>query len=338
MKYQLNPPIHIGQEGRWLIPAAGTATADDRLFIVSDNAQVSEALITAINERLAERRKVTADDFGAMLDDAMPAAGERLKTCDLVMALMQPGGCLVAQMGKSRVLHIDAQGEVNYDSRNQILDFGAKARTEFITRFAAGDCLLLTLADRVDPIAVADVACDTALDEAGRAAAFTRVLASNREQAPASYVITLAAGSGGALRIGDVNWRWVALYLLLAAAIAAVAWASLTGRLTMPDFSSHETAAADTVPAAAAPAPVDTTSPPADAVEVPSEPAPQAKTDEARPAEKKPERRDDPPKASYDEPTPPPPPPAEPTIEPAAPKPTPEPVATPPEPATTDPA
>ena len=126
MKYQLQTPIHIAQDGRWLSPAATMATADD-----------------------------------AILDDAMPAAGKRLKTCDLAMALLQPRGCLVAQMGKSRVLHFDREGDVQYDSRNEILDFGAKARKELITRFKPGDCLVLTLADRVDPLAMATIASDS---------------------------------------------------------------------------------------------------------------------------------------------------------------------------------
>lgn len=324
MKYQLQTPIHIAQDGRWVSPAATMATADDRLFIVSDDAQIGEQLIGALNERIASHRKVTLEDFDAILDDAMPAAGKRLKTCDLAMALLQPSGCLVAQMGKSRVLHFDREGDVQYDSRNEILDFGAKARKELITRFKPGDCLVLTLADRVDPLAMATIASDSDLDDNGRAAAFARRLSANREQAPATYVLTMAGGSSGGGIIKDVNWKWVLLFLVLAAAIAALAWASLTGRLRMPDISLGGSEEADTVPTLVAPpAPADSLTPPADAVSVPDEPAVRddVPTEQSK-ADKK-DTRDDPPKATNEEPAPPTV--EQPTVEPVAPIPDPTP-------------
>lgn len=321
MKYQLQQPIHIAQAGRWSAPSAALATVDDRLFIVSDDANLGEQLIGALNERLASHCKVTPEDFDSLLDDALPAAGKRLKTCDLAMALLQPSGCLVAQMGKSRVLHFDREGDVQYDSRNEILDYGAKARTAMITRFKTGDCLLLTLADRVDPLAMATIAGDSTLDDNGRTEAFARRLAVNREQAPASYVLTMACGSSGGEFIKDVNMKWLLLYVALAAAIAALAWASLTGRLHMPNWATGGTELADTVPAMVGhPTATDSLTPPADAVAVPDE----RTADDQPPAEEavteKKDLRDDPPKDTR-EATPVEPP----TNEPAAPNPDPAP-------------
>ncbi len=274
MKIQLNPPLIIEQDGCNLFPAADAATADDRLFIVTDNAALAQTLIAGINDRLSARRMVRPDDFDTMLDDAMPAAGERQKTDSLALALMQRNGCLVAQMGKSRVMHVNADGEVEYDSRNQIMDtYNSKARIQVLTNLKAGDHLVVSLADRIDAQTLAEIFSNAENDDYQRKDALTALLSKNRQQAPATFLLTMAGGGGMANAIGqrikDVNWKWMLIYVLLLAAIAALAWASLTGQLRMPSFSSS--APADTVPAAVEAPQTDTMAPPADAVSIPEE-------------------------------------------------------------------
>ena len=253
MNYQIRTPYCILPEGNYSIPDLGNASDDDRLFIVTNDISVREALIEALNTQLEKRRKISPEMFNDLLEDALTSLGQRNKQVDLAFLLMHPGGCLVAQMGRSRVMHISALNhEIAYDSRNQIQDYNTKARAEVLKDINDGDVIIITLADRVDGHKLCQVVADHGMgDELD--AQLHRALGVNRDEAPASYIIQMQQVKGGVLsKLSDVNWKWIMLYLLLAALIAGLAWLSLTGGLKMPKFFENEPAieaTVDTIPA-----------------------------------------------------------------------------------------
>ena len=159
---------------------------------------------------------------------------------------MHPSGCLVAQMGRSRVLHVSALNhELDYDSRNQIQDYNTKARAEVLKELNDGDVIIITLADRVDGHKLCQVVTDQGMsDQLGPQ--LHKALSINRDEAPASYIIQFQQVKGGALMsLPDINWKWISLFLLLAALIAGVAMLSLNGGLK----PKKETARKDTAQA-----------------------------------------------------------------------------------------
>lgn len=244
MTYQINTPFCILPEGCYSSPNIGSATEDDRLFIVTNDVAVREALIEALNDKLEKRRKISPAMFNEMLEDALTSLGQRNKQCDLAFLLMHPGGCLVAQMGRSRVLHISGENhEIAYDSRNQIQDYSTKSRAEVIKDISDGDVIIITLSDRVDGHKLTQTVADYAGSEEFEQQ-INKALAVNLDTAPASYVITMQHTKGGVLKpLSDVNWKWVLLYLLLAAAIAGLAMLSLNGGLKLPKLFEDKPAA-----------------------------------------------------------------------------------------------
>lgn len=244
MTYQINTPFCILPEGCYSSPNIGSATEDDRLFIVTNDVAVREALIEALNDKLEKRRKISPAMFNEMLEDALTSLGQRNKQCDLAFLLLHPGGCLVAQMGRSRVLHISGENhEIAYDSRNQIQDYSTKSRAEVIKDISDGDVIIITLSDRVDGHKLTQTVADYAGSEEFEQQ-INKALAVNLDTAPASYVITMQHTKGGVLKpLSDVNWKWVLLYLLLAAAIAGLAMLSLNGGLKLPMLFEDKPAA-----------------------------------------------------------------------------------------------
>ena len=246
MTYQINTPYCILPEGCYASPNIGSATEDDRLFIVTNDITVREALIEALNNSLEKNRKISPAMFNEMLEDALTSLGQRNKQCDLAFLLMHPGGCLVAQMGRSRVLHISGMNhEIAYDSRNQIQDYSTKSRAEVIKDINDGDVIIITLSDRVDGHKLTQTVTDYVGTEDFEQQ-MNKALAVNLDTAPASYVITMQHAKGGMFHhLSDVNWEWILLYLLLAALIAGVAMLSLNGGLKLPKLFDDDKPAAE---------------------------------------------------------------------------------------------
>jgi len=241
VKYQIRTPYCILPEGAYSMPNLGSADSDDRLFIVTNDVTLREALVEALNTQLEKRRKLSPEMFNDLLDDALTALGQRSKQVDLAFLLMHPGGCLVAQMGRSRVMHISALNhEIAYDSRDQVVDYNSKARAQVLRHPGDGDVIVITLADRLDGHKLCQVVADYGRsDELD--SHLHKALAVNRDEAPASYIIQLQQVKGGTLsRPADVNWKWILLYLLLAALIAGVAMLSLNGGLKLPKLSDEK--------------------------------------------------------------------------------------------------
>jgi hypothetical protein len=246
MTYQINTPYCILPEGCYASPNIGSATEDDRLFIVTNDITVREALIEALNNSLEKNRKISPAMFNEMLEDALTSLGQRNKQCDLAFLLMHPGGCLVAQMGRSRVLHISGMNhEIAYDSRNQIQDYSTKSRAEVIKDINDGDVIIITLSDRVDGHKLTQTVTDYVGTEDFEQQ-MNKALAVNLDTAPASYVITMQHAKGGMFHhLSDINWKWILLYLLLAALIAGVAMLSLNGGLKLPKLFDDDKPAAE---------------------------------------------------------------------------------------------
>ncbi|MBR5728061.1 MAG: hypothetical protein IKX39_05365 [Muribaculaceae bacterium] len=291
MTYQINTPFCILPEGCYSSPDIGCATEDDRLFIVTNDVSVREALIEALNNKLEKRRKISSTMFNEILEDALTSLGQRNKQCDLAFLLMHPGGCLVAQMGRSRVLHISgANHEITYDSRNQIQDYSTKSRAEVIKDINDGDVIIITLSDRVDGHKLTQTVADYAGSDEFEPQ-INKALAVNRDSAPASYIITMRNTKGNMLApLADVNWKWVLLYLLLAALIAGVAMLSLNGGLKLPKLFEDKPAAEASVDSVAQ----DTTArdsliPALDVSTVAPEPVEKPKKDTVRVEKPKPE-------------------------------------------------
>lgn len=235
MKYQIRTPYCILPEGAYSMPNLGSADSDDRLFIVTNDVTLREALVEALNTQLEKRRKLSPEMFNDLLDDALTALGQRSKQVDLAFLLMHPGGCLVAQMGRSRVMHISALNhEIAYDSRNQIQDYNTKARAEVLKDINDGDVIVITLADRVDGHKLCQVVADYGMSDQLNAQ-LHKALAVNRDEAPASYIIQFQQVKGGTLSCpADVNWKWILLYVFLAVLIVGLAMLSLNGGLKLP--------------------------------------------------------------------------------------------------------
>lgn len=329
MKIHILQPYCISAPESVCLPAPEQADTDDRLFIVSSDQALAASLVEALNQRLQRRRKITPEEFNDMLDEAMTALGQRARIPDLAFMLIQSAGILMAQMGRSRTLHLDAaEQEVAYDSRDQIMDFNAKARSELITRVKPGDCLLITLTDRVDSRALARVigrGDDTETTQHN----ITKTLAANRDQAPATIMISIAdKGANPFAALPDMNWKWGIALIALLALIAGVALLSLSDfKLPRINTDNKETPTTDTTR-------TDTLAPPAAAVEIPTEPEPVVESEPKPKAE--PEKTETKP-ATKPEPTAPAPEPVT-TPEPApatAQPTTPEPVTSPEHPATT---
>lgn len=245
MNYQINTPWCILPEGCHAVPAAGEADTNDKLFIVTNDEKVKEALIGSLNDHLSRSKKLSPTAFNEILDDALTGIGQRNRSCDLAFVLFCPNGCLVAQMGRSRVLHVSSDSqEIGYDSRDQIQDYNAKARCELLRDIHAGDLIIATLADRVDGHKLSQVASQCSGDEEQLYSHLQHALSANRDEAPASYIIQLHQVKGHGLPgVSDINWKWCLLFLLLASAIAAVATLSLNSDLL------HRFAASDDIPA-----------------------------------------------------------------------------------------
>ena len=145
MKFQLYKPQAIhefgsrpNQEDR-IYPAAGQATAEDRLFVVCDgmgghekgevaSAAVCEAISTYLKQNWNTDEPLTDELFqqalAAAFDllDAKDDGAEKKMGTTLTFACFHRGGVLVAHIGDSRIYHLrPATGEILYRSRDHSL-------------------------------------------------------------------------------------------------------------------------------------------------------------------------------------------------------------------------
>lgn len=235
MALKLNTPLYVEQSERWIYPNAGNVTADDRLFIVCDNNVLAEILITNINELLSHR-SLTPVQLSELADEIITSGNKDFSSSSLALLLLNKNSCLSLQMGKSRIVHLSpTTGDIEYDSSNHILDsYNSKAKTQLINRISGNDVIILTLADRVDTQRLLSMVCNASYDDDNSLLnGLSLLIGKHREQPPATYYLRfLGAGSAvGKISnfIKDINWKWIIIFLVLAAIIAGVAMFSLNG-------------------------------------------------------------------------------------------------------------
>ena len=247
MAIQLSNLAFVSQENHMIFPATDVVSTSDRLFIVCDNNELAEALISGINDKLSSKRALTIEDMNNIIDEMLTGGGQKLATASLAMTLISKSACLTVQMGKSRVLHVaTSENEIAYDSRNHILDtYSSKARIQLINNIKNGDFVLIALSDIVDTQALLRMTDDLAPQSHHVSQAdLTKLLTKHKQQAPSSYLMQFTGSSGMvnaiADRIKDINWKWMMLFLALAAAITSIAFLSLNGNISWDQWNEKD--------------------------------------------------------------------------------------------------
>ena len=148
MKFRLAQPQFIHEIGKrnnqedTLFPSAGTATAEDRLFIVCDgmgghdhgevaSRVVSEALVTYVQEHVKDDTIFTDEMFYEALEQAYTAldnaddgSSSKKMGTTLTFVLFHKGGCFMAHIGDSRIYHVRPdENRFLYMSRDHSLVF-----------------------------------------------------------------------------------------------------------------------------------------------------------------------------------------------------------------------
>lgn len=145
MKYKLYPPQAVYELGGRknqedsIFPALGTATPDDRLFIVCDgmggheHGEVASATVAqAMSEYISRNHRADEPFTDTILLDALAAAytlldardtgGQRRMGTTLTLLYLHRGGVTAAHIGDSRIYHLrPATGEIRYISRDHSL-------------------------------------------------------------------------------------------------------------------------------------------------------------------------------------------------------------------------
>ena len=237
MAFKLSNPIYIEESGCWIYPDADNVSLHDRLFIVCDNNALAETIISNINEYLSHR-SLTSVQLSELADDIITSGSKDFSSSSLALLLINKSNCLTLQMGKSRIVHIStATGDIEYDSSNHILDsYSSKAKTQLINRINRDDVIILTLADRVDTQRLLNIVCNTVFDDDNSLLnELLGLLGKHREQPPATYYLKFIGAGGAVARINnivkDINWKWITVFLLLAALIVGLSLLSLNGNM-----------------------------------------------------------------------------------------------------------
>lgn len=284
MNITLSAPLGVCPPHQVMVPASDNISADDRLFVVCDNRELVAALIQRVNEVYDPDTPFSPDDFNRALHRALDDQRHNITKCSMALMIMHSAGILVAQMGKSRILHVKRGARVpDYDSRDQVRDiYSGRAKVQQLVNLDADDHLLLTLAAHTDADALTRTMASLQLNEQARLDAVMTMLRNNEEQTPATMIVRVDGVEGrGSRWVRDLNWRWVLFYLLLVAAIVAVAVLSFNTRLVWDSDTPSEPTPIDTVASPPAMLP-DTMSPPPPAVE----PVPDLQAKETTPVEK----------------------------------------------------
>ncbi|MBQ0115583.1 MAG: hypothetical protein KBT10_06905 [Bacteroidales bacterium] len=228
MKIQLsNIQYIITEDNSFMFPNMHNVEETDRLFIVCNDDESARIIITGINNKLSNSSKsITLSDFNEILDEAEPYF-KKQEAFNLALALFQSNGCLVAQMGSSRVLQINtADQEIKYDSRDQVLDlYSDKAKVFNITDIAQGDVLIITLVGRVNINEVVNNVC-SGEDIASK---LSNSLSLNDRKAPAAFVIPITNVEGKLnMTIPDISFKWIAIIMLLVVIVVSAVLFSMS--------------------------------------------------------------------------------------------------------------
>ena len=78
MAIQLSNLAFVSQENHMIFPATDVVSTSDRLFIVCDNNELAEALISGINDKLSSKRALTIEDMNNIIDEMLTGGGQKL--------------------------------------------------------------------------------------------------------------------------------------------------------------------------------------------------------------------------------------------------------------------
>lgn len=234
MEFKLFVPQYIDNSKDCIIPAAEQAGSDDRIFIACSDLIVAQSLSDYITQNFDVTKPVTPENFNDALDFALNTEGHSVKKCDLAFMMFHRGGCLVAQMGDGRALHVrPADNQIVYDSRNQILDiYSAKAMVQQITDILADDYFIISTLDKFDVRSILKTLSDKTLsDGVKRDAIASATTDAQTHKSPSIYInhVNEVSGHAALMTLRDLNWRWYILFIVIFIAIIITAVYSFKG-------------------------------------------------------------------------------------------------------------
>lgn len=229
MEYSINI-LHtaINTEGVYFTPKSNSKEPEDsRLMIACSDSAVGEALCSIISAFITNGKALTTNDFNDALDYALKQCENSSGKCDLAFAAFHKNGCLVAQMGNSRIVQIRQnknESTVEYDSHDQVLDiYSSKAKIEQIRDIKPNDIFILCLKERFNLQKL--LKTSFAKDEYGKYNIDDINLAiDDQAQAKFTSIVQIddVSGINPLLSITDLNIKWYLLSFILILAISVV--------------------------------------------------------------------------------------------------------------------
>lgn len=254
MKIKLYAPLVIHSDHDVVLPASDQPLAGDHAILIAcDDERVASELYSHISSNCDLAKAFAHEEFKAALNHALNCPDHRVRSCNLAMAVVSRAGCLVAQMGKSRVLQVrPSTQEIEYDSRAQVLDiYSSKAKVELIKDLRAGDYIVLCTAENIEVKAVRKTMCDAGKDDHAKLADIAQILKPSKTDGghtPALAFARVEEAQGGGASMPSFAFIKPKrmLYALLAAAVVGAATWVLTAN-PFSDTGHHATVDPDSL-------------------------------------------------------------------------------------------
>ncbi len=204
-------------------PDGHTQSGSPLLIVACSDIDVGEKLQSLVAARLDTTGNITPNDFNDALDKALSGCnGAAVRKLTLAFAAFHKRGCLVAQMGNSRILQL-RRGSIEYDSRDQVLDiYSSKAKVEQLYDIKAGDYLAITLVEKFNAQkALSSIFNDPDADDGQRLQNFTAAVKGSNATVGETAIVGVEAvtGMNPLANIRDLNAKWFLLAFALLAAI-----------------------------------------------------------------------------------------------------------------------
>lgn len=276
MNFRLYTPLFLESDVDAVLPGAGNAGGYP-VYIACDDPIVAGALYSYITTNFDLSKNFTGDNFNEALEEALNQPEHRVKKCNLALAIYNRAGCLVAQMGKSRVIQVSQEtGEIEYDSMAQVLDiYSSKAKVELIRIVKPGDYLLLCSAESFDAKVIRKILTDRDKDDKAKLAGIaealkaTKTSGGNKPGVVLSQVEHVQGAGGGKPLMKGFRAKYL-LYLLLVAVAGAAVWLVMNNPFVGVGNDESNTVNPDSLVTTKAPNRADTTyvKPPVDTLSV----------------------------------------------------------------------
>ncbi len=217
------------------LPDSHTQLSSPLLIVACSDIAVGEKLRYIVATQLDATGNISPNDFNDALDKALSDCnGAAVRKLTLAFAAFHKRGCLVAQMGNSRILLLRKSG-IEYDSRDQVLDiYSSKAKVEQIYDIKAGDYLAISLVEKFNAQKVlSSIFNDTDANDEQRLLNFTSTVKGSNETVDETAIVRVetVAGMNPLANIRDLNAKWFMLAFALLAAIILGGWFSFKAGL-----------------------------------------------------------------------------------------------------------